>query len=273
MDTSGRCSATITPRGVRGRHPRFGAGTTMVVVVSVLVALVAAPTAGAAGSSAVLTKSGPSGEGPYPWAYPASGDVKVGTGKTVSGAACSAGTPQFSSPYAPPCVPKFTGNNGGKTYNGVTRSTITLSQREFPNAADTEEIEAQAKAAGAAIPQVISQVQQVFVNYFNKVYNLYGRKVVIKPYVTQASFTSEELGQGQAQACADAVAITDQMHAFGDAGLTNGTSYGGTGPFSQCAAQDHLVEFNGDPYFDEASFEKLNPYVWSTSQDLSLIHI
>jgi hypothetical protein len=271
MDKSGRCSAAITPRGVRGRHPRFGAGTTVFVAVSILVALVSAPTAGAAGSSAVLTKSGPPGEGPYPWAYPASADVKVGTGKSISGAACSAGTPQFSSPYAPPCVAKFTGNNGGKTYNGVTRSTITLSQREFPNAADTEEIEAQAKAAGAAIPQVISQVQQVFLNYFNKVYDLYGRKVVIKPYVTQASFTSEELGQGQAQACADAVAITDQMHAFGDSGLTNGTSYGGTGPFSQCAAQDHLVEFNGDPYFDEASFEKLNPYVWSTSQDCTRI--
>jgi hypothetical protein len=234
------------------------------------VALVAAPAAGAAGTSD-LAKSGPSGEGPYPWAYPASGHLKAGTGTTSSGTACTAGTPQFSSPYAPPCVPRFTGNNGGRTYNGVTGSTITLAQREFPSAADTEEIEAEAKAAGAAIPQVISQVQQVFVNYFNKVYNLYGRKVVIKPYVTQASFTTEELGQGQAQACADADAIANQMHAFGESGITNGDSYGGTGPFSQCAAEDHLVEFNGDPYFDEASFEKLNPYVWSTTQDCTRV--
>jgi hypothetical protein len=168
-------------------------------------------------------------------------------------------------------VPKFTGNNGGATYNGVTATTITLAQREFPNAADTEEIEAQAKAAGSAIPQVISQVQQVFLNYFNRVYDLYGRKVVIEPYTTQASFTTEELGQGQPQACADAVAIANQMHAFGETGMTNGTSYGGTGPFSQCAAQNHLVEFNGDPYYDEASFESLNPYVWSTSQDCTRI--
>ena len=94
-------------------------------------------------------------------------------------------------------------------------------------------------------------MQQVFLNYFNSVYDLYGRKVVITPYTTQASFTTEELGQGQPQACADADAIANQMHAFGETGITNGTSYGGTGPFSTCAAQHHLVEFQGDPYFDE----------------------
>ena len=140
-----------------------------------------------------------------------------------------------------------------------------------PERADTEEIEAQAKAAGGAIPQVISQVQQVFLNYFNSVYNLYGRKVVIEPYTTQASFTTEELGQGQPQACADADTIANQMHAFGETGMTNGDSYGGTGPFSTCAAQDHLVEFDGDPYFDEAAFESLNPYVWSITQNCNTI--
>jgi hypothetical protein len=247
----------------------------MVLVASMLTAAmavpVASPVAGASGPASVLTKLGPAGEGPYPWAYPASGHIKVGTGTTVTGTACTPSTPQFPSPYAAPCVPKFTGNNGGATYDGVTATTITLAQREFPNAADTEEIEAQAKAAGSAIPQVISQVQQVFLNYFNKVYSLYGRKVVIKPYITQASFTTEELGQGQPQACADADAIANQMDAFGETGMTNGTSFGGTGPFSQCAAQDHLVEFNGNPYYDEASFEKLNPYVWSTSQDCTRI--
>ena len=153
----------------------------------------------------------------------------------------------------------------------MTASTITLAEREFPSAADTEEIEAEAKAAGGAIPQVISQVQQVFLNYFNSAYNLYGRKVVIKPYTTQASFTTEELGQGQPQACADADAIANQMHAFGETGMTNGDSYGGTGPFSTCAAQDHLVEFDGDPYYDEAAFEALNPYVWSISQNCNTI--
>jgi hypothetical protein len=249
----------------------WGARSVIVLGSALLTALVTVPVAGASSSAPVLKSSGPAGEGPYPWAYPASGAVKAGTGSTVSDAKCTPSAPQFDSPYAPPCIPKFTGNNGGATYNGVTASTITLAQREFPSAADTQEIEAQAKASGGAIPQVISQVQQVFLNYFNSVYDLYGRKVVIKPYTTQASFTAEELGQGQPQACADADTIGNQMHAFGETGITNGTSFGGTGPFSTCAAQDHLVEFNGDPYFPEASFEALNPYVWSISQDCNRI--
>jgi hypothetical protein len=248
-----------------------GARLAAVVGAALLTALVIVPVAGASGTSAVLKSSGPAGEGPYPWAYPATGGIKAGTGTISSGAQCTPSTPQFASPYAPPCIPKFTGNNGGATYNGVTASTITLVEREFPSAADTQEIEAQAKAAGGALPQVISQVQQVFLNYFNSVYNLYGRKVVITPYTTQASFTTEELGQGQPQACADADTIANQMHAFGETGITNGTSYGGTGPFSTCAAQDHLVEFDGDPYYDEAAFAALNPYVWSITQNCNTI--
>ncbi len=99
-----------------------------------------------------LAKSGPAGEGPYPWKYPASGNIKAGTGTTISGTKCAAGTPQFDSPYADPCIPKFTGNNGGATYNGVTATTITLAQREFPSTANSEELAAEARDAGSALP-------------------------------------------------------------------------------------------------------------------------
>ena len=271
MTLSGQRSISVSSRHFVGHRVVGGARSAIVIGVALLTALVMVPVAGASSTSPVLKTSGPAGEGPYPWAYPASGGIKAGTGTTSSGATCTPSTPQFDSSYAPPCIAKFTGNNGGATYNGVTASTITLAEREFPSAADTQEIEAEAKAAGGAIPQVISQVQQVFLNYFNRVYDLYGRKVVITPYTTQASFTTEELGQGQPQACADADAIANQMHAFGETGMTNGDSYGGTGPFSTCAAQDHLVEFDGDPYFDEAAFGALNPYVWSITQNCNTI--
>lgn len=271
MTLSGQISNSVSSR-LFARHGAVrGARSAIVLGVVLLTAVAMVPAAGASSSSPDLKSSGPTGEGPYPWAYPATGGIKAGTGTASSGAKCTPSTPQFASPYAVPCIPKFTGNNGGATYDGVTASTITLAEREFPSAADTQEIEAQAKAAGGAIPQVISQVQQVFLNYFNSVYDLYGRKVVIKPYTTQASFTTEELGQGQPQACADADAIANQLHAFAETGITNGTSYGGTGPFSTCAAQHHLVEFDGDPYYDEASFEALNPYVWSITQDCNRI--
>jgi hypothetical protein len=215
----------------------------------------------------------PAGEGPYPWKYPASGAIAVGTGTTLSGTACTASAPQYASPYAPPCVPKFHGNNGGATSNGVTATTITLAQREFPQTANTAQVAAQAKNAGAALPQVTDQVQQVFLNYFNSVYDLYGRHVELKQVTGQGDATQESLGQGQAQACADADNLANQVHAFGEVGFAFNETFvgGGTGPFSQCAAQQKLVEFGGNPYFDEATFQSQNPYVWSLTMDCDRI--
>jgi hypothetical protein len=252
----------------RRRHTRslravlFGA-----VLVAATTGGLLATTGAGASSGPVLTKSGPADEGPYPYRYPASGDITPGTGTTVSGAACKPGVGQFDSPYADPCIPKFTGSNGGATSNGVTAKTITLVDRVFPTTSDIQQLEAEAKAAGAALPEVTMQVAETFIKYFNKVYDLYGRQVVIKTLNSTADATAEALGQGQAGACADADTIANTMHAFAEAGLVGG----GSGPFSQCAADDHLVEFNGDAYYDEGTFQSLNPYVWSTTQDCSRV--
>jgi len=222
----------------------------------------------AAGSSGpVLSKSGPANEGPYPWAYPATGKVTVGSGTTISGKKCTPNAPQFPSPYAPPCIAKFTGNNGGATSNGVTTTEIVLAQREFPATANSQEVAAQAAAAGVALPSVTQQVEQVFLSYFNKVYDLYGRHVVIQPMQATGNTTTESLNQGQAQACADATTIANQRHAFAEDGIAINFQAGGTGPFSECAAQAHLVEFQGNAYFDEATFQSENPYVWSSTQN------
>ena len=236
------------------------------VVVSGLaaVSMLTLSAAAFAASGPVLSKKGPANEGPFPYAYPASGNIKAGTGKTVSGATCTPSTPQFNGSYAAPCLPKFTGNNGGATYNGVTSSTITLAQIEYPTTANSQELAAQAAAAGIAPQPVISQVEQAFLNYFNKVYELYGRKVVIQPVTATGNATAEALGQDQTQACADATTIASQMHAFGETGFLYETQGGGSAPFSQCAQQKHLVEFNGNAYFGENIFQGENPYVWST---------
>jgi hypothetical protein len=244
--------------------------TTPRTAVTVLVALGSLTLVGVAGGAptgVVLSKSGPANEGPYPYKYPATGSVTVGSGTTVSGHKCTPGTAQFASPYAVPCIAKFTGNNGGATYDGVTANEIVLAQREFPSTSNSQEIAAQAEAAGVALPQVIDQVEQVFLNYFNKVYDLYGRKVVIEPMQATGNSTVESLNEGQAQACADAATIAQQMHAFGETGIASNFQAGGTGPFSQCAAQDHLVEFEGNAYYDEGTFQSENPYVWSNTQN------
>jgi len=256
----------------RLRRSRF---TTARVGVTVLVATASLALAGVAAGSAtgpVLSKSGPADEGPYPYAYPASGHIKVGTGTTISGTKCTPGAPQFASAYADPCIPKFTGNNGGATYRGVTATTITLAQRVFPATANAEQVTAEAEDAGVALPSVTDQIEQVFLNYFNKVYDLYGRHVVIQQMNATGNSTLEALNEGQAQACADAATIADQIQAFGEVGFaSNFNGAGGSGPFSQCAADDHLVEFQGDAYFDESAFQGLNPYVWALTQNCTTI--
>jgi hypothetical protein len=250
----------------------FGA---TVAIVSLTIA--ALPLAAGATPSVKLTRHGPNGEGPYPYKYPATGTVKVGSGKTLTGTKCTAGAGQFNSPYADPCIAKWSGNNGGATYNGVTGNTITIAQRAFPSTANYQEQVAVAKSEGIALPAVTDQVAQVFVNYFNKVYDLYGRhvKLVVEPAV--GNYTSELLNQGQTQACADADTIAKSLHAFGELGAPDvigdpsAQGSGGTGPFSVCAAKDHLVEFNGGAYFDEAWYEQYNPYVWGIPQECERI--
>ena len=88
---------------------------------------------------------------------------------------------QFDSPYADPCIAKFTGQQRRRHLQRGHRPPRSPSPNAlFPTTSNSEELAAEAKAAGAALPQVTDQVEQVFLNYFNKVYDLYGRQVVIK---------------------------------------------------------------------------------------------
>jgi hypothetical protein len=257
-----------------GSPPRGAVLATLVALAALVIVASPVPAGGTGGPK--LATSGPVGEGPYPWRYPGSGTIQVGSGTTVGGSRCTPGTPQFNSPYADPCVARFTGDNGGATYNGVTGSTITLAMRTFPMTANSEEAAAVAKQEGIAVAAVSDQVAQVFVKYFNKVYDLYGRHVRLVEEHAVGNVTAELLNGGQAQACADADTIAHTLHAFGEVDFTldpNGTGGGGTGPFSACAAQDGLVEFDGGAYFDEAWYQQYNPYVWGIPQECERIGV
>ncbi|HVA42988.1 MAG TPA: hypothetical protein VNF50_05850, partial [Acidimicrobiales bacterium] len=172
------------------------------------------------GGGFTLATQGGAGEGPYPWKYPGSGNVTVGSGTTTSGTQCTSGAPQVpNATYSVPCIAKFTGDNGGATYNGLTATQITIANRVFPGSANTAEAAAVAKQEGIALAPVTDQVQAVFLKYFNQVFDLYGRKVVIVPEASDSNSTLEALNENQAQACADADKITNSMHAFGEWGV------------------------------------------------------
>ncbi|HET6908753.1 MAG TPA: hypothetical protein VFH54_05385 [Mycobacteriales bacterium] len=261
-------NAGATSQGVYGQSGQTGTGTGaapgQVGSAAGIPGAAGGPAGGATGVSAAgvagsgATGIGGSSGGPI-------GHVAVGTGITKGGFKCSKGVPQIPwSAYTVPCVAKFSGNNGGATYRGVTANQIVIADREFQCNANCQAVQSFEAQAGVANPKVTAAVAQVFLKYFNQVFDLYGRQVVMKYFSSSANTTDEAVGQGKAQACADADSIVNDMHAFGEFGDgIDGSGAGGSGPFSECAAQYKLVEFHGGAYYDEQWYRSLNPYVWN----------
>lgn len=215
--------------------------------------------AGSAGSGAAATASGGS-----------SGD-QVGTGVTVAGVACKPGVRQLPySDYADPCVSKWSGNNGGSTWNGVTSSTITIAIRHTADSsgADAVATEAEIEAAGGVSYPTEEQYTQKIVAYFNKMFELYGRQVKLVDFNGQGNYTDEELGQDQAGACADADAIATSVHAFGVLDFEGNFE---PQPFTTCAARYRLYVPEGAAYFPESYYQSVDPYVWAITMNCSLI--
>jgi hypothetical protein len=193
-----------------------------------------------------------------------SSGVQVGSGVTRGGYACSKGVRQLPfSVYAAPCVGKFTGNNGGKTWNGVTSTTITIAQRYTSDAqgANEQATNAQIVASGGDTYEKQAQYKQALVNYFNKTMELYGRQVKLVKFSGQGNYTNEELDTGQAAACADADSVANSVHAFADIDFEGDFEWG---PFVDCAARYKLLVPQAAPYFPESYYKKVNPYAWST---------
>jgi hypothetical protein len=80
--------------------------------------------------------------------------------------------------YAPPCIPKFSGDNGGATYRGVTADTITIIDYVGQGSAAVDTI---LKAQGAFVENAQREAyDQAVEKFINENYELYGRKVEIK---------------------------------------------------------------------------------------------
>ncbi|MGH9081144.1 MAG: hypothetical protein ACRDYE_13930, partial [Acidimicrobiales bacterium] len=161
---------------------------------------------------------------------------------------CDLGTGKLSVPsaYAPPCVPAFTGGNGGATGQGVTGSTITVVYYVPPPG----DLAAQFEGAQGN-PATNVATAENFVTMFNHVVTLYGRHVDLVPY--DASGTSTD----PVAARADAIRVGQQIHAFASIG----------GPAQTPAYQDELARLHvlcllcavGAPY---SEVQQDAPYLW-----------
>lgn len=76
---------------------------------------------------------------------------------------------------SPPCVPRFTGNNGGATYQGVTGKTVKVLRYR---AKSNPQVDAILRTQGLAFSLAEEQqAQEAYAKFFEKHYEFHGRKV------------------------------------------------------------------------------------------------
>lgn len=223
--------------------------------------------AGATSTGAVAAPSG-GGEASAPVsAEQAASAIQRETGTTRGGVACGPGVLQIPhSTYAPPCQNVYDGPNGGATWpRGVTDKEITIVRRKFPDSANSRAVDEVNSRAGYASSDVTDQVRLAFVDYFNKSFELYGRKVKWVVYTSQnGDSTAEAQSKGKEGACLDADHIAKELKAFG--------VLGGAGwPFSECAAERKLMAFSAGAYYPERWYRKYHPYLWGTVMECERI--
>jgi hypothetical protein len=105
--------------------------------------------------------------------------------------ACFGNPPrQTKDPQSPPCVPYWEGDNGGATWRGVTRDTITFA---FPT------------TVGA------TPLDDALLAYFNRRYQFYGRQLVRKVLIPPGALFGN---QNPSSMYADAVKVDQELQAF-----------------------------------------------------------
>ncbi len=180
---------------------------------------------------------------------------------------------QAEDPMSPPCVAFFDGDNGGRTYQGVTGDEIVVVVPfsccgDFVTGQGTErapatdqfcDIDAPPNTGGSACYNQRGQDHQIIrsvralARYFNNRYQTYDRHVHFWVY-----FFS---GGGPAAARARAETIFDRKHPF--AILRQGGS-----DFIDAAARKGMMLFFDGGLTQASFYQKYDPLIWSFSPDL-----
>ncbi|MHB8439028.1 MAG: type 1 periplasmic-binding domain-containing protein [Acidimicrobiales bacterium] len=205
-------------------------------------------TAAASGTGGAATATVQGGAAPAPQAAAANP-------YTVGGVKCAPGVLQVTwSPYAPPCIAAWHANNGGATAPGVSATTITIAYREEGESSDVNAIRSIMPGVLPTDAQALYDLN-VFVQAFNAEYELYGRKVVIKPFMAQGDALEEMVGQDTQGAQEDA-ATAASLGAFADITPLPTT------PYAEALVQNHVISFNN--LIESQSFlESSAPYAYT----------
>ena len=167
-------------------------------------------------------------------------------------------------PYSPPCV-QFSGGNGGATSRGVTADKIVVSVRvgSFANGM----LDALSKVANAKIPnespQVITKTVDGLVEYFNKRFQFYGRKLEVVKWDGKGDVLKETTGGGQEGAQADALKVSQEIKAFADVSAVSPV-------YADALASKQVINI-GVPFTSREWMSQRKPWSWSQFTDCSTV--
>jgi len=167
-------------------------------------------------------------------------------------------------PYSPPCV-QFSGNNGGATFRGVTPDKVVVSVRigSFSNGM----LDAVSKVANAKIPTeseaVIRKTVEGLVEYFNKRFQFYGRKLDLVIYNGKGDVLKETTGGGQEGAQADALKVAQEIQAFADISAVSPV-------YADALASKQVINI-GVPFTSREWMTQRRPFSWSQFTDCSTV--
>ncbi len=233
------------------------------------------PGGGATGTANATGGAGRAGAGPNPirgnnstGRSSATGPTATGPGgRTATSAAagaagavtrgrnCPGGERQDkNSTYSPPCL-HFSGDNGGATSKGVSGDTITVAMRE-PEVFDAG-INNQGRITDTAAD--LKRSLLAFVDYFNRVYQTYGRKVQIVFYKAKTPFLAGAEGGHQEEANADALTVGQEIKAFADLAAS-------APAFADALARQGVIGY-GTFHLSKSWYQAHAPYAWAGLPD------
>lgn len=153
---------------------------------------------------------------------------------------------QVESVYAPPCVPRFVGDNGGATARGVTASDIRIAILCAATGCGREGEVTDASAGNSYVDRTVNDLRK----YFNSHLELYGRQ--LRFFVVEEGDSDDE-----AQQRAMARRAVDQYDAFA-AYVQNGF-----GKIDTLARLGVPIITGG--FHNQEVHRELAPYVWAST--------
>ncbi|HVM54714.1 MAG TPA: hypothetical protein VM262_16120 [Acidimicrobiales bacterium] len=163
------------------------------------------PSAGGPGGGATSAGSATTGGNPSA-AGGGTGTASGPAGGMVDNCDPATGRIMVPSRSAVTCLPKFTGDNGGSTHQGVTADTIRVAWYSVQEDAATDAVLTAANANDSD-EQVEAQIHD-WIDYYESHHQMYGRKVELHMVTASGPATDNAAGK------ADALKIATEIKAF-----------------------------------------------------------